>query len=492
MSYAYLPIITANPPNTATVVSGGFWADRADNWKEYVASSYEELYYYNGQPHYNSGIVKVVYIYYSQYNMYSLAYATKMNEPPYENTRPGFFSGYDIYPGDAASYNFFTGTPDSDGILFFFSTASVTSATVNPLIPVYNSEQEARAALKDGEWDYDPNPDPYAPGGTSGNNGGDGDFDDDTDIISVPSVPSISASDAGFITLYNPTLGQIRSLASYMWSDPAFDLTTLTKLFADPMDVILGLSILPVNIPHSGSSYVKVGNITTTVEMNIAASQFIQVDCGTINIKKYWGAYLDFSPYTKLQIFLPFIGIRELNVDDVMGTTIQVIYNVDILSGACVAFILCGGSVKYEYIGQCSMQIPLTSVNYSSVISGVLSIAGAVGSTIASGGANAPSAIGTIASEIVNDLKPSFERSGNVSGAASLLGNKKPFLLLQRPNQCLPEKQNKMIGYPSYVTKKIGDLVGYNEIDAIRLTKLSCTQNEYDEIIDLLKGGVII
>lgn len=336
-----------------------------------------------------------------------------------------------------------------------------------------------------------PSTDPYTPGGESDTGGGTGSFDDTSVPITVPSLPTIAAVDTGFITLFNPTLGQLRALATYMWSG-GFDLTTLRKLFSDPMDCILGLSIVPVAVPDGGLAQVKVGNNDTGIQMIKAGSQYVAVDCGSININEYWGAYLDYSPYTKVDLYLPYIGTHAINTDDVMNKSIHVLYHVDILSGACTAFVECGGTVIYEFIGQCSSSIPITGKDWTNVVNGVLGIAGSIGSMIATGGANAPMGVPTLASSAVNALKPNVEKSGSMSGTGGMLAVQVPYIIVTRPKQALPSGQNAMEGYPSYITRSLGSLSGYTEVSEIHLTGIPCTQQELDEIERLLGEGVYL
>lgn len=333
--------------------------------------------------------------------------------------------------------------------------------------------------------------DPYAPGGESDTGGGTGNFDGTSVDIDFTSLPSLSAVSTGFITLYNPTLAQLQSLASYMWSG-AFDLDTFKKLFADPMQAILGLSIVPGPVPSSGSQAVKVGNISTGINMTKAASQYIDIDCGTLNVEEFWGAYLDYEPYTKAEIYLPYIGTHQIAVDDIMGKAVHIKYHIDILSGACAAEIKCGGSVLYTFIGSVAVSIPITGNDWTNVINGVLSIAGAVGSMVATGGASAPAAAGEIASAAVNSLKPNIEKSGSVSGGGGLMAGKVPVLILTRPRQALPASQNSFTGYPAFITRSLGSISGYTEVHKIRLGGISATDAELDEIENLLKGGVIL
>lgn len=333
--------------------------------------------------------------------------------------------------------------------------------------------------------------DPYIPGGNSGPGGGEGDFDDTSDAIDFPSLPTLSATDTGFITLFNPSTAQLQALSNYMWSS-GFDLATFKKLFADPMDCILGLSIVPVAVPDGSTKTVQVGNISTGVSMTVASSQYVEVDCGTLNVNEYWGAYLDYDPYTKAEIYLPYVGAHPIAVDDIMDKAVHVKYHIDILSGACTAFVKCGDSVLYEFIGQCSSSIPISGNDWTNVINGVMSVAGAIGTMVASGGMTAPMSAAQIASTAVNSSKPNVEKSGSMSGTGGMLGVQTPYLILTRPRQALPVNQNKYMGYPSFITSQIGTLSGYTEIESIHLENVPATETELKEIETLLKQGVII
>lgn len=336
-----------------------------------------------------------------------------------------------------------------------------------------------------------PDTDPYSEGGNTDVGGGTGTFSDTGDNVDFPDNPTLSASNTSFITLFNPTASELRNLANYMWSNPLFDLDAWKKIFANPMDAILGLSIVPVAVPNGGSSVVTVGNIQTGISMTKAGSQFVTVDCGSLNIQEFWGAYLDYDPYTKAEIYLPYIGTHPLAVDDIMGKTIHVVYHVDILSGACCAYIKCNDSVLYSFVGQCSCSIPITGNDWTNVINGALSIAASIGNMVATGGMSAPLSLGNIASTAINSMKPNVEKSGSMSGMGGMLGIQTPYLIITRPRQALPQYQNKFTGYPSFVTMSLGSCTGYTEIDSIHLENIPATQDELNEIEALLKGGVL-
>lgn len=339
---------------------------------------------------------------------------------------------------------------------------------------------------------YVPPPtDPYTQGGESDVGGGTGNFDGTSVDVDFSSLPTLSAVDTGFITLYNPSLAQLQSLANYMWSG-LFDIDTFKKLFADPMQAILGLSIVPGPVPSGSSQNVRIGNIDSGVVMTKAATQYIDIDCGTLNVEEFWGAYLDYEPYTKAEIFLPFIGVHQIAIDDIMNKSVHIKYHIDLLSGGCACEIKCGGSVLYTFIGSCAVSIPVTGSDWTNLLNGVLSAASAIGTMVATGGASAPAAASTIASAAVNSLKPSIEKSGSIAGAGGLLAGKVPVLILTRPRQALPGKQNTFTGYPAFITRSLGALSGYTEVHSIRLSGIDGTESEIDEIEELLKGGVIL
>lgn len=346
--------------------------------------------------------------------------------------------------------------------------------------------------------------DPYAGGGISEAGGGDGTFDFSSTDVPIPSLPTVSASDTGFITLYNPSVADLNNLANYMWAG-AFDVNNFKKLFADPMDAILGLHIVPFagQTPTTVSAVLKIGNISTGLNMPKITSQYYSLDCGTITIDPKWGAYLDFSPYSKLTLFLPYIGFVPISPDDCMNGTIRVVYHVDILAGTCTAFVYCesnggvDGHVLYTFTGSVACQCPVTSGQYTNAISGALAVVGGVAGAVAAGAAGSIGGVvgglGQAANAAVSMAKPDISRSGNFGGSAGLMGIQYPYLILTVPKMCIPGEQNTFIGYPSFVTVTMEDLTGggYTEIDVNHLSGMTCTNAEADEILTLLKNGVI-
>ena len=229
--------------------------------------------------------------------------------------------------------------------------------------------------------------DPNQQGGTSDTGGGQGTFDDTSDTIPVSPLPTISAAQSGLVTLFKPSLSELNTLGSYLWTNITDFIENLNKLFMNPMDYLISLNIFPCNPAVGTRRDIKIGSFTTSIQMSPIMSQWYEFNCGEVTINEYWGSALDYAPYTKISLFLPFIGSVTLNTDEVMNKKLQVTYRIDLLSGQCVVMISVSGhdqnpSVMYQFTGECSVPIPLTGADWSRVYSAAI---GAVGTAITGG-----------------------------------------------------------------------------------------------------------
>ena len=320
-----------------------------------------------------------------------------------------------------------------------------------------------------------------------------------SDLIDDPEAPDIDAISTGLLTIFKPTLSQIQSLGDYLWSN-AFDVDTLKKLFGDPMDAIIGLSIVPVNPPAGGSKNVKVGNIDTGISMSYLSRQFVEKDLGSLSIDPYIGSFMDYSPYTKIQIYLPYVGFRELSPEDVMGTTISIKYIIDVLTGGCNAILnVSGKGAIYQFNGSCIANVPLTALNYSGAIQNAISAVGSLVTTGAGVASGNPALAGvgvvglaTRATNAVINTKPTIQRSGNAGGASGLCAVQYPYAIIERPRLSTPANYNGFIGNTLNVTMTIGACEGLTMVEAIHLDNVLCTENEREELMKMLQEGVII
>ena len=357
--------------------------------------------------------------------------------------------------------------------------------------------------IRFGQWQEDIDPfDGWGDPDEDTPKGGDGDGMLPDEVIE-PTVPSVACW-SGFFTCYKLTKGQLDQLAAFCWSTDLWD--TMKKFYTSPSDAVLGLMFVPFSAATSESKEIYFGNIPTGVTGGVVGAQFQRKNMGSIFIKEATKSYLDYSPYTKYQIYLPFIGIRDLDADDIVGKTLGVVYCNDMLSGACVAHVTVNGSIRYSFAGQCGIMVPVTSQNLGqSVMSaatagasigiGVMtagaSVAAGSATGLAAGLSNASGSVGGLAS-MVSSSKPSYSRGGAIGAGGGWLGPGKPFLITTYPNICKAHQQQALEGYPTFRGSTVDSFSGYAQFEAVKLKATKATQEEQEEIIKLLKGGVFI
>lgn len=359
--------------------------------------------------------------------------------------------------------------------------------------------------------DDDPNDDDSGSqggGGGGGDDGGDGDHDDTSDVIPKPPVPSISGSSNGLITAWNLSASQLESVASQLWNPDAWQ--AIQQYFTNPMGAILSLSIIPVK-PATTSGTVHLGGYNTGISAQRLISDYVKFDCGSIPINRYYGSYLDYTPFTKISCYLPYIGEVDIDPDQVMQKTLSIEYNINCITGECVAILSANGSVFANYSGNCLKQLPICQTDMSAIIQASVQICSTLitaGATAGMGGAVEKSLFGatteaTKASESlvkanssllgsVMSAKMNYKHSSQLGTGAGQLAPQIPFLTIIRPNLDLADNYKSFTGYPCNKNLVLSSLHGFTQAEAINLSVPSASLEELSEIKELLLKGVIL
>lgn len=327
--------------------------------------------------------------------------------------------------------------------------------------------------------------------------------------IAIPGLPPLSAISTGILGLFAPTTAQMQQLADYMWTDFGGTGTSVTEVLeeiveaikraiSNPLDYVVGLNIIPSQgLSIGASQQIKFGFTNSGVSMPALASQYFIVDCGSLSFGALCGdTFLDYAPYSKFSIYLPYIGVKTLDANDCVGHTIGVVYHGDVVTGGVTAYVTKDGSVMYQYSGCCALNIPLSSDNWGNTISGAVQIAT---SLIASGATGGAAGVGIAAAKGAASvaanpslLSPQVQHSGAVSGGAGCMGVQYPFIIREAVSFHSTASFNTLTGYPAYYFRKLGDVTGYTTVLDVHLENIAATQAEIEEIEALLKGGVIL
>lgn len=400
---------------------------------------------------------------------------------------------------------------------------------------------------------YYPNA-PSAPSGGGGNYGGGGSYYPTTSLIPEGSAEA-NDSNAGLYTRYLVGIPEMQAIGDYFWAEDLglqIAKTAISLLYGDPVSTVISCVSFPFALDSVGiaGTTLKWGGHDTGVNVNMLSRNATQINWGTIQLSEYWGNFLDYSPHTKMQLYLPWgTGFVDIDPNDVMNAkgegfsssltgngTLSVITNIELSRGLCVHHVIANDTVIGTYSGSCGRQIPITGSDYGSK---QVAIAGAAIGAMAAGavsaglgavayGQGAPALYGSDVSDIskrymtkasqkldiaqsefgssfkhaskpaiacaaaVAVSPPHVSRSGSFQEGAGSLSPQKPFLVVSRPKMSLPKTYGFHYGYPSNITSSLSSISGYTEIGSIHLDGILATSEELKELDSILSGGVIL
>lgn len=366
-------------------------------------------------------------------------------------------------------------------------------------IPEYN----------EGEWDDHSTEGIRGSGeGQQTGNNIEGNLDQQPGLPSIPSIPT--AVSTGFMKLYNPSDAEILALCNELTGDSV--LLDLKKYLGNnPLDFIVGLQVVPGTYSTGANKYkIKYGSFSSNVSMYPITDEFTEIDYGTLDLKEIYGSWEDYNPHTKMSIYLPYIGIKDIDPDRINGTLLTLKYLVDATTGSILASLTstrkddknAGAEILVgQWAGQALYTIPLTNVQHNNAVNSVLSVVGAgvgVGMAIATGGSSAlltAGMIGSVGNAMLSGAKSQkadISMQGGVSGSLAFFTGPDAYIQIEFPIQGRPDNYDHIIGKPSNITTDLAHqpLNNYIEFVNVDVSGIDAPKDEKQMIIDLMIGGV--
>lgn len=341
--------------------------------------------------------------------------------------------------------------------------------------------------------------------------GGNGDWNNDSDIVVVDPLPA-GLWGQGFISVYVPTVAQLRAFATDIWKED--NVRRYNDIFPQGLTSgIVDCFTIPVLPDTAGVGYISMGGqVLTTTQSAILANRFKLVDFGSITLREYFGAFPDYMS-TKIAIYLPYIGWEEIAPEMCINSVLNLQYKIDCLTGDFVAILTTNRvdkfnfqGISYTFNGNCAARIPLTArtgagtYDYvSAAISGLTTIAGGLmtGNPVAVAGGTLSTANSMLS---MND-KHTFALKGGFSGSKGQLSPQCAYLVINRPVMENGAKNNYFneMGSPStdFTTVASCATNGTGIVKAMECKIENsnfdkATEQEKTEIYNMLKAGVII
>ena len=308
----------------------------------------------------------------------------------------------------------------------------------------------------------------------------------------TPPVVAPTGSASALWTVYNPTQAQLNSFGAWLWSSNFID--QVLKLFNNPMQSIIGVHKIFASPSISGSNNITVGYLDSGVSANVVGAQYTTINCGSVKVHEQFGNVFDYDE-TQVRLYLPFIGIVQLDTADVMRGSVSVVYHVDVITGACLAEVKVtrdgGGGTLYQFSGDAAVRYPISSGSYMGVVSGVLGVVGGIASGIMSGGATLPMAAGAIAGGL-SGAKTQVQHSGSFAGNAGAMGGKKPYLIIERPQSAVADGYGAYQGTGANNIASVGAMSGYFKMTDIHTAGImGASEEEIASIVQTLESGAI-
>lgn len=381
---------------------------------------------------------------------------------------------------------------------------------------------------------YGTNIDPLPPAPTGGG-GGNGTFDNRTDVnvnIGIKGSGFLSGIlGSGFHFYYVPDYSELVK-AMYYHINGVNNLSDWTNntmaLFLAPANYVVSATALPCNrnVFHPQGGVTNDFVMGGLLSWNVPCYKLSRLwgDSGEYYYdfggKMYFDDYRDFEPFTKISLYLPYIGTVPLKASECNGGRISVVYRFEGISGKCLAMVKTTDrngrqTGYYQYGGNAGFSLPWIGNNGGGsqmIHSAASAVAGMPELQSFKGGGQSDDLLelqspfekasedaffkgvgGIAASQAqfwLHDSRPHMQGGFGVNTGA--LGADDIVLIIQRAQFANPDNYYDIHGFQTATGGVCGDYSGYTEFNLVELVDCEATQPEQDEILQLLKRGVYL
>ena len=255
--------------------------------------------------------------------------------------------------------------------------------------------------------------------------------------------PVDPTSELAFVNVYNPTQKQLVDAANALFMNFS------TGQIVDTNKYIIAIHkvFVPVSTDEALQP-IKFGSYNTQVNSKVVNLRTARVSCGKVTVPELHHNALDYSPYTTVRIWLPFLGFFDLSIDELSNKEVELTYTIDLVNGKALAEISNDDGVIYRFVGTAYEREPYHT-------------------------------------ESLNNVSTVY-----INGAYNM-ADYTPYLLIERPINLTPANIN-LEGLPTYKEVTIGDMTGYVKCRKVFAKDMIATEAEKNEIEALLCGGVLV
>ncbi len=353
--------------------------------------------------------------------------------------------------------------------------------------------------------------DDYVPSGQPSNptdDGGDPYGDNSSDDMDLPDV-QITPTNV-FSRLSCCTISKLNQLADFLFTATFYD--NIKLLTNDPLESLCTAMYYPFDVYNhstcSAEHNLTLANVSTAVSVyDLDVSYNMVLSMGEIDVTPYYGSYLDYSPHTEIELYLPYKGYVNLPTNDIMGKHLSVKYMIDFYSGVATILVYADTQLVHVDSAQIGINIPISQSNANSraialtsaavgaagtIAAGAIGGAGAglAGAAISAGQAAAQTALPT-ATRLLSAAQNHVDKGGSMGGVGWLYAPQKCALIYNRPILAEPKHYKALNGYSTSYSGLVSAYSGFLQADVISGTT-TATDSENAQILRLLQDGIFV
>lgn len=362
-------------------------------------------------------------------------------------------------------------------------------------------------------------PDPDKENGDDGING----------IPTEDANPAITPNMLANNNYYWLQAGQLESFITWFWQNAGqiIDVNDLWEkvqgLYQNLAQAVVNIRFFPVDVNYIGGTedtdHINIGQINMPFAgiKQLKKRKLTKRVLGRYNIEKYYKAFTDYSPYTELQLYLPFHGWLSLDIDIFMGNQLEVRCIYDHIGGTIQYGVYVISKGKEYLVNTCiakmAIDIPITLQSKSDRDSAIFTnVTSAMGSLLGAGlSATTGNPIGLVMSTtnaISSGVQSApFKMYGTQGESGSYFLPNKCAVYIKRPSYNRPTNYASRVGYPCNLGGKLSSFSGltmvynpritfsgnvYTDPDTHTQVTMKPLKEEIDEIYNYLEKGVIL
>ena len=319
------------------------------------------------------------------------------------------------------------------------------------------------------------------------------------DFRYIMTVVGKNGSGAGFTSNYSiATQGALNRLANIFYDNTEI-LEELKQYWTSAFDCIISCVAVPFQPPEGSIESISLGGYSTGVSGVLLSTTVASWETN-VTIPWKWSDFRMLNGYTKLKLFLPFVGSVALSTADFFGqTSIRIKHSVDFITGDIIYYIM--GSAEGDrpiitYSGNCGIKIPVAQYqqNTGAIVGGVTSVLEGYVSGLVSA---KPQASLNSLTGLVGVSMEALKSSPSVIGSASSAAMSTPYgtqviLTAEFFNTSVePETVAGIMGRPVMKVMGLSGLSGYCETRGASVAGTMLAE-ERRMINSFLDGGIYI